>query len=302
MNGDKIKGSVLALAMGDALGAEFEGGVFEKAVWKVLGTSNKKCRWTDDTQMSIDIIESLIACGEVNQDDMAKRFADSYEWSRGYGPGAARILKLIKAGVSWREANRQVFKDGSFGNGAAMRAGPIGLYFANRSEENIVTAARRTAEITHAHPLGMEGAVIIALATAKAATDASNGEIVGVLMDTVKEPPFQQKVSLAETWLNEDSAIDVLKTRSMLGNGIAAQDSVVTAIYTAMSHRERPFEELLLYVRNLGGDVDTIGAMAGAIWGAARGAEALPDTLIHQVEQHEYLDDLSRRFVAVCLS
>ncbi len=296
MSANKIQGSVLALAMGDALGAAYEGGALEKAAWKAIGTSKGKHRWTDDTQMSIDIMESLIACGGVNQNDTACRFAKSYDWSRGYGPGAAKILKKIKKGIPWEKANKSVYKDGSYGNGAAMRVGPIGLYFANESTESIAEAAAKTAIITHAHPLGIEGAVLIALATARALHDDETTQILSVLQRASGQTEFQDRLRISGECLKNKAPCGVSEVRTELGNGIAAQDSVVTSIYSALSHRERTFEELLTYVRSIGGDVDTIGAMAGAIWGAARGADALPEELIHQVEGYKFIYDLAGRF------
>jgi poly(ADP-ribose) glycohydrolase ARH3 len=58
--------------------------------------------------MTIDVIESLLACGRVDQDDLARRFAKSYRWSRGYGPGAAKVLRRIRRGQPWQEANSSV--------------------------------------------------------------------------------------------------------------------------------------------------------------------------------------------------
>ena len=54
------------------------------------------------------------------------------------------------------------------------------------------------------------------------------------------------------------------ETRRRLGNGIQALESCVTALYVALALRERTYEELLAYALALGGDVDTIAAMAGA--------------------------------------
>ena len=83
-----------------------------------------------------------------------------------HGPGAAKILKSMKLGKSWETASRQVFPDGSFGNGAAMRSAVVGNYFSNDSDDEIVKAAEAVAVITHPHPLGVEGAKVITLSSA----------------------------------------------------------------------------------------------------------------------------------------
>jgi ADP-ribosylglycohydrolase len=84
-----------------------------------------------------------------------------------------------------------------------------------------------------------------------------------------------------------------------LGNGIAAIASCVTSIYVALAFRDRSFHELLDCVTKLGGDVDTIAAMAGAVWGAARGVDALPPTGLERLEQRDRLTELAQALAGV---
>ena len=163
MKTKRVMGSLLGLALGDAFGAPYEGGLLERAIWAVIGNRNGKRRWTDDTQMSIDVAESLVKRRGVDPDDLARRFARSYRWSRGYGPGAATVLKRIRRGRPWQSAVRSVFPNGSFGNGGAMRAAPIGAYFSGRTDR-IIAEARASAAVTHAHEEGQAGAAAVALA------------------------------------------------------------------------------------------------------------------------------------------
>ena len=59
-----VQGCLLGLALGDALCAPYEGGTVERLVWKFLGKAKSgKHRWTDDTQMSLDLANSLIEMG-----------------------------------------------------------------------------------------------------------------------------------------------------------------------------------------------------------------------------------------------
>ena len=74
-----------------------------------------------------------------------------------------------------------------------------------------------------------------------------------------------------------------------LGTATAASESCVTAIYVAGRFLDRPFLELHRFVVACGGDVDTIGAMAGAIWGAANGVALLPADKLAQLEQRDRL-------------
>lgn len=291
---DRIAGSILGLAIGDAFGAPYEGRILERIVWALIGTRNGKRRWSDDTQMTIDVIESLVEYGRVEQEDLARRFAQSYKWSRGYGPGAARVLKRIRRGQPWKSASRSVYSEGSFGNGGAMRAPAVGLFFATGSEDELIKASCATAAVTHAHPLGCEGAALIALATALAYNDMSSQDIIERLCQCAQSPDFLSRLNKAREWLQAGSTIAPKMIVAELGNGVAAVESCVTAVYVALAFRNRPFNELLEFVIMLRGDVDTIASMASAIWGAMRGQDALPQERLDQLEQCDRLKALAQ--------
>ncbi len=290
---NKISGIVIGLAIGDAFGAPYEGGIIERALWAVIGKKNGKRRWTDDTRMTVDIIESLIEKGIIDQNDLARRFADSYHWTRGYGPGAAKILKRIRNGEEWKKASVAVYNDGSFGNGGAMRAPVVGLFYSgdlNRAAE----AARKTAEITHSHAEGIEGAVLVATSTALAYKDFQPKACIEQLRESAKEPVFSEKLVTVEGWINKNLNIMPSEVAGRLGNGITARDSCVTAIYIALRFSGMPYEDLFNFVRKTGGDTDTIGAMASAIWGAIHGIDAFPDRFKTGLEQYERLKFLAQ--------
>lgn len=290
---DRFEGCILGLALGDALGAPFEGGPAERLLWRIIGrTKTGERRWTDDTQMTIDVIESLLHKGEIDSDDLAVRFATSYRWSRGYGPAASKMLKRISRGEPWQQANRSIYRDGSFGNGAAMRAPVVGLYFADRPAE-LDDAARRSAVVTHAHDLGIVGAVLIARATAAVARGSAPSEVMAVVEESCRSGPMGERLSIARAWLETRSQVDPREIAHRLGNGVAAIDSCVTALYLAMRFFDSTFVELQHIVHAVKGDTDTIGAMAGAIWGAAHGAAALPAPLLEKLEQRDRLQRLS---------
>jgi len=283
---EQFTGCLLGLALGDALGAPYEGGLFERLVWRMIGnTKQGKIRWTDDTQMAIDLAESLLEAGSLDCDGLARRFAASYRWSRGYGPGTAKLLKLILRGDDWRIANRSVYPNGSFGNGGAMRAPVIGLFFSERPDE-LSEAARLSASVTHAHALGIEGTVLLASAIAGAIRSKTASEIMTNAAASCEQEEFTSRMALATSWLQAGDAPAATEVARRLGNGIAASESCVTALYVGLRFLEKSFEEMIAFIIRCGGDVDTIGSMAGAVWGASRGNSSLP---------HEQLDRLEDR-------
>jgi poly(ADP-ribose) glycohydrolase ARH3 len=288
---DRFVGCLLGLALGDALGAPCEGGVLERLLWRLMGkTRSGAYRFTDDTQMSLDLADSLIARGRLDQDDLAARFAASYRWSRGYGPGAAKVLRRIRGGTPWQEASRSVHPAGSFGNGAAMRAPVIGLFYAH-DHAALIDAARASAEITHAHPLGQAGAIVIAVATATALTTRDRTQILEASARHGDDAAFESRFAIARTWLSANAAPSPAEVRRRLGTGIVATESCVTAIHIALRFLDAPFEDLLAFVRVCGGDVDTIGAMAGALWGAANGAQHLPASALEVLEHRARIEN-----------
>jgi poly(ADP-ribose) glycohydrolase ARH3 len=302
---DQFQGCLLGMSLGDALGAPFEGGILERLLWRAIGlTRQSEMRWTDDTQMTIDLVESFLEQGEIDPDDLAKRFARSYRWSRGYGPAAAKVLKRIARGADWRVANRSVFRDGSYGNGAAMRAPVLGLIFANRPDQ-LREAARLSAIVTHTHPAGIEGALLLATVTKLAADGCASPAIVQQALAQCTLQEFRSRLEQTLVWLESDADISALEVRRHLGRGIAAHESCVTAVYLALRFRKQLFFDMQTFIAQVGGDVDTIGAMAGAIWGATNGYAKLPTDPLSRLEQRERLESLAatlHRHVAASLA
>lgn len=290
---EQTQGCLLGLALGDALGAPYEGGLLERMLWRLMGSTRRgEMRWTDDTQMSVDLVAAYLAEGAINPDDLAQRFARSYRWSRGYGPGAAKVLKRIAAGHDWRQANRSVFPQGSLGNGGAMRAALIGLIYASRPGE-LSDAVRKATVVTHAHPLGIDGAALIARAAASLVQGDASCTVIDAVTGALSQSAFVARLSRARNWL--ESAKDVSRSEvvARLGNGVAAHESCVTALYLALRFRSQPFLELQRFIASCGGDVDTIGAMAGALWGTANGGSSLPVDQLAKLEQRERLVSLA---------
>jgi len=290
---EQFQGCLLGLALGDAFGASHEGGLLERFVWRLIGkTRDGKRRWSDDTQMTVDLAKSWLANKRIDQDDLAQRFAQSYRWSRGYGPGAAKLLRRIRRGDDWRQANRAIFSTGSFGNGAAMRAPLLGLLFNELPE--VFTAARQSAEITHAHPEGILGAELLGGVTHLLAT---SGPPVASLAMTASclnlTKDFRQRIEVAEHWLKDNVAVSPKTVREELGNRAAAAKSCVTAVYLALRFLEAEFEQLLDFAIACRGDVDTIAGMAGALWGTRRGFSALPRDRLLDLEDLDQLKELA---------
>jgi poly(ADP-ribose) glycohydrolase ARH3 len=288
-------GCILGLTIGDAMCAPFEGGFLERAFWYFFGkTKDGKLRWTDDTQMSIDVINSLLSEGGLNQNHLAQTFAESYKWSRGYGPSAGRVLKKIRKGSMWADVNCSVYKQGSFGNGAAMRVPALIVYYKNQ-KDLIDDVIEKSSIITHAHPYAIEGAKIVGHAVLNALCGEGEASILESAKSAAKSDVYLEKIKIAERLYGESINDSPKQIANKLGNGVRAFESCITSIYISQRFVKSSFEDMINFIKCVGGDADTIGAIAGSIWGASNGFKKLPSEIIAAVEQSDYIIHLTKR-------
>ncbi len=294
----KFRGALVGTAVGDGLGAPFEGrSKVSPAEVAAVAWGHLELTYTDDTHMMIGVAESLIKYPDFDGADMARTLVRNYEMEpwRGYGPGPPGIFRRIKAGVAWDEAARDDYRGGSYGNGAAMRVAPVGLVY-HDDPVKLREVAHQSARITHAHELGREGAALqayaVALATGLAPGKAfDRADFLAKLTAFTVAGCYRAKLGRFAALLEMP---DKGRVVAGLGNGVAALDSVPAAIF-AFWLQPHSFEQAVLYAVSLGGDTDTIGAMAGAIAGAYLGVEAIPVGWRDRLENGGYIEALAGR-------
>jgi poly(ADP-ribose) glycohydrolase ARH3 len=294
----KFLGSLIGTGVGDSLGAGWEGHLWvDQSEVYALAERRHILTYTDDTHMMIGMAESLIEKQGFDGEHMMRRFMENYrrEPYRGYGPGPPRVFRLIERGEAWDKAAEKLYGGGSFGNGSAMRVAPVGLFY-DDDPSRLREIAYQSSQITHAHELGKEGAALQACAVAIAtaadpSSEFSRGAFLTKLYDFTQHQVFKDKVKrMGELWGEKDKS----KIVAELGHGIEAFNSVPAAIYSFLRHPES-FEKTVIYAISLGGDTDTIGAMAGAISGAYLGIEAIPMKWQAKLENKEYITELAER-------
>ena len=274
---------MLGLAVGDAVGAPYEG-LTHADIFFQFGTPDKfvtnpsgdTLYYTDDTEMMIGVAETLAECGHVDEPRLCRAFASNYHPERGYGQGARRVIEAMAKGKDYRTLAANIFPGGSFGNGAAMRVAPVGLLFADSPDE-LWEQARQSALPTHTHPLGIEGAQLLAFATAWAlhATAFDRKQLYRELLARATEE-FRWHLSIAAKLKPGDSL-------SGLGSTLHAHRSVVTAI-ACFAATPGDFEMAISRAIGLGDDTDTVAAMAGSLVGAFAGVGAIPPALLAKLE------------------
>jgi len=236
---------------------------------------------TDDSMMALSIVRCLKRYGHIEQDALAGGFAREYarEPQRGYGGTAHGILRSIREGTPWQTAAGRVFDgQGSCGNGGAMRAAPIGAYFAH-DLDLVLSEAKASAEVTHGHPDGQAGAIAVALAAAWMIRER----------EVIKKPTHAliefvlENLPHTDTYYRLKKALEVpleLSPRSaalFLGNGsqVVSSDTVPFCLWCAARHPDNYADALWTTVSGLG-DRDTTCAIVGGIVALSAGCESIP--------------------------
>ena len=241
--------------IGDIVGSRFEFDRGNKS--REFGLFGKGCEFTDDTVMTIAVAEALMDAGKDADEKTVKEYLvrSLKKWGQKY-PDAGYGARFI----DW------VLSDdpkpyGSYGNGSGMRVSPVGWLY--DSMERTREVARWTAEITHNHPEGIKGAE----STAAAIFLARNGASLKEISDYIeKEFGYDLSKTLDEIRPNYHHVEDCMKTMPEAFECFLESQS---------------YEGCLRNVMYIGGDTDTLCAIAGAIAEAYWG---IPEELIKQAE------------------
>ncbi len=288
---DKFRGAILGCFLGDAFGSGFEGMDPDRAVFHMSILSNKFTRsYTDDTDMTLALAESIIQCGQIDPEDIAKQFSLYCDLTRGYAIGTIKAVQALRAGMKWHQVARIVFENGSFGNGAAMRASPAGLFY-HHDLDGLQEAAIKQANVTHIHPLGQWGAVMQACSVGLAVIQDpkepfKKEEVIVYLREVLWGGPIEyvRALNRIEEMLSQEKKLQAREVVQSLGNGVEAHLSVPSACYIAITYSP-DFCDAIRAAISLGGDTDTIAGMVGAIVDAHVGEKGLPLEWLEQLEE-----------------
>jgi poly(ADP-ribose) glycohydrolase ARH3 len=297
---ERARGALLGTFVGDALGMPFEGVAHNEIPFEVEMVPARRGRgtYTDDTQMMIALAESLVERGRVEEEHLARCFHEAYEPDRGYGSGTRRVFELWATGTPVATAAARLFGgEGSRGNGAAMRIAPISVRYAD-DPVRLCTEAARSAKVTHAHPVGVDAAVVQAAAIGAALRGepildaARRAAGTGEMGDALR--------SVVELVGNPREPGEI---QARLGSSSDAGKSVPAAVYAALALPT--FEEAVRFAVRLGGDTDTVAAMTGAIAGARHGVSSIPSRWLEALEDGDrgrsFVNELAARLLAVAM-
>lgn len=314
---DQFRGCLVGQCLGDALGFPVEGsppeicaayieelraGHFES--WPGARSKYACGQYTDDSQLARELMLSYAEVGRFDAADYAARIGSIFAENRIVGRGIATdaAARRLIAGVHWKEAGMPA---PYAGNGTAMRAGPVGLLFGDDPEE-MIRVAYDQGRITHTDGRCSAGSIAIAGAVALAAQPGTI-EVTGFVHQLRKwmrpfDPSFADQVLQLADWIE----LPPEKTAPMIafcGQEKTLDDwkwispfvipSVLWSLYSFLRTPE-DYSETVCTAIVAGGDVDTTGAMAGAISGAHLGLKRLPLKLAENLNDKSAwrLDDL----------
>jgi ADP-ribosylglycohydrolase len=280
---ERVVGSALGLALGDALGAPFE---FLRARNIPDPIPALEQPWmgeppgstTDDTAMARNLMRSLAARGGLDPSDVLERHL---EWFRSDPPDVGtltgRVLRRIAAGEApdavaqaiWNERGPEV----SAGNGSVMYCAPLGLAYANRPERLLGLAPELSA-LTHVDGRCRTAVTVVTLAAAALVRGEPAHDAARAALGAVEDLEGGEELEFLVEVVGGSRAIDGPDQGFCLFTAGVAFQALV---------RPGDVETELRHVVSLGGDTDTNAAVAGALLGSRDGVQGLPSDWLERL-------------------
>lgn len=317
-------GCLLGGAIGDALGRPLEGINPPKqcpdhyvpwAGWK----AGPKGTITDDTQLTMALARSLLECAAFDDEDFARRIATMD--IRGIGLATRDFVR------AWKESGgkrRYSAAQPSAGNGAMMRAAPVGLLSLDTTD-SYKMLSHDQASVTHRDALAESSSVVLALAVARLARmergaldtlDDRIGFVKGIASNIKPDPRYKKTVYRTRKDGTESSLYtrlhDELPELMLRGASLAdIQEHFWSGAYVlesgpmAFAAFLASPEDFRCVVREAAGnsrDSDTVAAIAGNLCGAFVGEEGLPGEWLDELEYRDELTGLATGLVTLELS
>lgn len=316
MKAERILGALYGQALGDAMGMPSE--LWPRSRVKAhFGWIDRflpgpqensaacyfeRAEFTDDTSMALCLADALLERdGEIDPELIGRHILD---WALRFdafnknvlGPTSKIALNAIRDGKPVAE-----LENNGVTNGAAMRVSPLGCLLAARDLDAFIDDVALASSPTHKSDLAIAGAVVVAWAISRAIDGARWSEIVDALpaialhAQTKRITTFSASLSARlEIALNIVRQADGAESASerlyqVVGAGTSTLESVACAIAMVELAQTCP-NRCAILCANLGGDTDTIGAMATAICGALHGVDAIDPELKQQLDAANALD------------
>jgi ADP-ribosylglycohydrolase len=313
---DSALGALYGLALGDALGmptqmmsrqaiADRYGRLrsFEPAADDhPLAAGMTAASVTDDTEQAF-LVARLLVEGDGHID--GRVFArELVQWEDGMrakgsldllGPSTKRAVEAVIEGAPVDESGRY-----GTTNGAAMRVTPVGIAVGSSDLGGLVDRVEEVSRVSHNTGVAIAAAAAVATAVSAAVDGADPAQAIGLAIDAarrgaergfwVASADVGARIELAIGFADpSDPERSLTRIYEVVGTSLASQESVPAAFGIVRLYPGDPWEACLA-AASLGGDSDTVAAMAGAISGALYGVDAFPAAARRIVAQVNNLD------------
>ena len=281
----RIIGSIIGLAVGDAIGAPYE---FRKPPYNVSadyiegGAHNVAIgEWTDDTSMALCLAQSLIDNNGFNAKDQMDKYVawemDGYFSTRSrcfdIGHTVSRALSIYRRTLNPYSG---IQGDENSGNGSLMRLAPIAMLY-YRDKENLIKYAALSSQTTHKSELAVDACTCYAQLIAGAIQGYSKKELLS--SEFISKEGLRQEI------------VDVINGSYMEEKLYKPTGYVVDTLEAALMafYKYDSFEDGLIHVVSLGYDTDTVGAVYGQLAGAFYGYIDIPDKWLSELMMHDMI-------------
>ncbi|MER2635051.1 MAG: ADP-ribosylglycohydrolase family protein [Rhizobiaceae bacterium] len=282
-------GSLLGLAIGNALGAPLNGKDRDthEPITDVIGDGPRNLKpgeWTNDVSMALAVSASLLKCGELDESDLMIRF-----WNVVRRGEYRCTEKPITVDPVTMDAIRRWEKVGNpiagltapetAGDGSLVRVAPVAIRFW-RDWDRLREAAERQSRVTHGAVEAVHGCIVFAEILA-GAIEGQTKEQVLQTGQTRLAPAVQRVVD--GSWK--------AKSRDEIRSPGRVFDTLEAALWCF--DRSSSFEEAVMLAANLGDDADTVAAVTGQLAGAFYGASAIPDRFLAKLAWRDRIEQVA---------
>ena len=314
MDLNKVRSAVYGHAIGDALGVPVEFSerynLEENPVvdMRGFGTYGQPAgTWSDDTSMTLALMESLSRVGKCDYDDIMNNFA------RWVDNGDFTIDGLFDIGIATRSAIGN-FKHGtpvlscggrgesSNGNGSLMRISPMIFYIDDTFHTAFITdqmmdVIHNVSGLTHAHARSKIACGIFVLI----GIEILHGADIETAIETgiqKAEKYYSAREEYSEEFQENFSRITYDDFALTPEDEIKSTGYVVYSLEAALwcLLNTTNYKSCVLKAVNLGGDTDTIGAIAGGLAGLAYGFDSIPSEWVETLLGRSLIDTISAAF------
>jgi ADP-ribosyl-[dinitrogen reductase] hydrolase len=291
---DQIESVIYGAAVADALGGPYEFFTKEELKNKKIemsGGANKLAvlrpgEWTDDTEMTLMLAETLAEGMPINFESLAKRYIS---WADSMPKDIGTTTKHALVGSSsFREATAKAARlyylsQRSGGNGTIMRASP--LAFLPLNEPGFRDAIKTEAAITHGSPEAAQAAYLQAFFIRQLLQDKK------IFTQKLLSLDFSDLIINALTNYRDEDYI-----AQEVERGGTSWSSLAVALHSLKFDN---YSDGVKWAISLGYDTDTNASCAGALLGSRDGINTIPADWIHKLENKERINRAINGLVAI---